>query len=81
MVALLPLSIALLSTLAQIEATGLFDRNLAYSSPFTNAPHVCLPKSRYRLEPADNESATLSCLTTLVLFKDVMPSLSRDNSS
>ena len=25
---------------AFVDATELFDRNLAYSSPFTNAPHV-----------------------------------------
>ncbi|KAI1794563.1 PhoD-like phosphatase-domain-containing protein [Ganoderma leucocontextum] len=36
----LPLSFVLFSALVKIEATRLFDRNLAYSSPFTNAPHL-----------------------------------------
>ncbi|PIL24184.1 hypothetical protein GSI_13937 [Ganoderma sinense ZZ0214-1] len=36
----LPLSLVLLSVLGKIQATELFDRNLAYSSPFINAPHL-----------------------------------------
>ena len=31
-----------LGCVAAVSATALFDRNLAYSSPFTNAPHVRL---------------------------------------
>lgn len=78
----LPLGTVLLSAFAKIKATALFDRNLAYSSPFTNAAYVSSLRSSYQFRHADNHShATVSYLITFVLFKPVILSSSKDRIS